>query len=254
MDQEHVRGGRQVTGTILGRTGLAALAVIAMSGCSAQPAGSAPPLAPAAQARAGSASQAIALDRKFDEPLPVHLRGDPDDRTVKVATCAEYAKVRARVNGSDSEMDYAVVKSEGAHCDALLLLRKATAASHAALPAGDFLSWRTANQFPGSLWASFSDEEKARLAAPGATLQTASGKASFKSVPAQFLELESRSAGIHLSLIGLGDVDHDGWQDAVVLVEGYAKGGSATTTRAAVLTRRTGETLLRELPVDVLLK
>ena len=39
-----------------------------------------------------------------------------------------------------------------------------------------------------------------------------------------------------------------------MLVEGYAKGGSATTARAAVLTRRTGETLLRELPIDALLK
>jgi hypothetical protein len=39
-----------------------------------------------------------------------------------------------------------------------------------------------------------------------------------------------------------------------VLVEGYAKGGSATTARAVVLTRRTGDTLLRELQIDALLK
>ena len=73
-------------------------------------------------------------------------------------------------------------------------------------------------------------------------------------MPTQFLELENRGAGIHLTLIGLGDIDHDGWQDEFVLVEGYAKGGSATSARAAVLTRRTGEALIRELQIDALLK
>ena len=247
-----------MTRPLLARAGLAALAVMAMAGCPAQPAAQpaalAPSLAPGAQVPAGTAAQAIPLDHKFDDPLAVHLRGDPDDHTVAVANCADYEKLRARVNGSDNEMDYAVVKSEGAHCDALVLLRRAATAAHTALPSGDFLSWRAANQFPGSLWAAFSDEEKARLAAPGATLQTAAGKATFKSIPEHFLELENRSAGIHLTLMGLGDIDHDGWQDAVVLVEGYAKGGSATTARAAVLTRRTGDSLLREVPIDALLK
>ena len=236
------------------QTILGALASVAVAGCFAQPTALAPTLAPGAQLPAGTTALTIPLDRKFDDPLPLHLRGDPDGHTVTVANCVDYEKVRARVNGSDSELDYATVKSEGARCDALALLKRAAASAHTALPPGDFLAWRSTSQFPGSLWAAFSDEEAARMAAPGATLQTASGKASFKSVPDHFLELEDRSAGVHLTLVGLGDIDHDGWQDAVVLVEGYAKGGSATTARAAVLTRRSGETRLRELPLDALLK
>lgn len=241
----------------MSRLSLPTLAVAALvtAGChAAEPAGIAPTLAPALQWPAGTTPQAIRLDRKFDDPLPVHLHGDPYDHTVGVANCAEYETLRARVDGSDRALDYEVVKSQGATCDALALLRRAVASSHSALPAGNFLAWRTASQFPGSLWAAFSDEEVQKLAAPGATLQTASGKATLKTVPDHFLELEGHGAGVHLTLLGLGDIDHDGWQDAVVLVEGYATGGSATTARAAVLTRRPGETRLREVPVAALLK
>ena len=233
---------------------LAAAALIATACDAAEPAAIAPTLAPGLQLPAGTTPQAIALDRKFDDPLPLHLHGDPYDHTVSVTNCAEYEKLRTRVDGSDNELDYGVVKNQGATCDALALMHRATASAQSALPAGDFLAWRTASQFPGSLWAAFSDDEIARLAAPTATLQTASGKASFKSVPGHFLELEDRGAGIHLTLMGLGDIDRDGWQDAVVLVEGYAKGGSNTTARAAVLTRRPGETRMHEVAVDSLLK
>jgi hypothetical protein len=239
------------------RPSLAAIAVATLiaTGCeAAEPATIAPTLAPGLQLPAGTTPQAIRLDRKFDDPLPVHLHGDPYDHTVTVANCAEYEKLRTRVDGSDNELDYGVVKNQGATCDALALMHRAAASAHSALPSGDFLTWRAASQFPGSLWAAFSDDETAKLAAPEATLQTASGKATLKTVPDHFLELEGRGAGVHLTLMGLGDIDHDGWQDAVVLVEGYAKGGSATTARTVVLTRRTGETRFREVPVDSLLK
>ena len=238
----------------LTRAALAAIA-LAAAGCgAAEPGTIAPTLAPGLQLPAGTAPQAIALDRKFDDPIAVHLHGDPGGHTLAVGNCADWLKVRGRVDGSDNELDYDVVKSQGATCDALALLRKAAPSAHTALPAGDFLAWRAADQFPGSLWAAFSDEETKRVAAPTATLRTASGKASFTSVPGHFLELEDRSAGIHLTLMGLGDIDHDGWQDAVVLVEGYAKGGNATTARVAVLTRRAGDARLREVAVDALLK
>jgi hypothetical protein len=232
-----------------------ALALLAAA-CShaAEPVAIAPTLAPASQWPAGTVPASIRLDRKFDDALPVHLHGDPVGRTVSVANCAQYETLRTRVDGSDNELDYAVVRNQGATCDALALLQRARAAAHSALPSGEFLAWRAAGQFPGSLWAAFSDDEARRLAAADATLQTASGKAAFKSVPDHFLELEGRGAGVHLTLMGLGDIDHDGWQDAVVLVEGYALGGSATTARAAVLTRRTGEARLREIAVDGLLK
>jgi hypothetical protein len=213
-----------------------------------------PTLAPGLELPPGTTPQSIALDRKFDDPLPLHLHGDPYDHTVGVSNCAEYEKLRVRVDGSDSALDHEEVKSQGATCDALALMRRAIASPQSALPPGDFLTWRATDLFPGSLWAAFSDEEIARLASPQATLRTASGKATFKSVPNHFLELEDRGAGVHLTLMGLGDIDHDGWQDAVVLVEGYAKGGSNRTARVVVLTRRPGEMRLHELPVDALLK
>ncbi len=241
----------------MNRRSLAALAAATLiaTGCgAAEPAGIAPTLAPGLDLPAGTVPQTIALDRKFDDPMPLHLHGDPYDHTVNAANCAEYEKLRSRVDGSDNAPDYEVVKYQGANCDALALMRRAIASPQSALPPGDFLTWRSTDLFPGSLWAAFSDDEIASLASPKATLRTASGKAVFKSVPNHFLELEDRGGGVHLTLMGLGDIDHDGWQDAVVLVEGYAKGGSNRTARVAVLTRRTGETRLHEIPVGSLLK
>ena len=232
----------------------AAATLIAIACEAAPPAALLPTLAPGLELPAGATPQSIALDRKFDDPLPLHLHGDPYDHTVGVSNCAAYETLRTRVDGSDNALDYEVVKSQGATCDALALMRRAVAATQSALPPGEFLAWRATELYPGSLWAAFSDDEVARLAAPQATLRTASGKASFEVVPNHFLELENRGAGIHLTLMGLGDIDHDGWQDAVMLVEGYAKGGSNRTVRVAVLTRHAGEARLREVPIDALLK
>ncbi len=237
------------------RGGLAAglLCALGVAGCPAQPAAIAPVVAPGL-GLPSTATGDIDLAGKFDDALPVHLRGDAPGAVVKLAACADYEKVRARVNGSDSELDYGTVKYEGARCDAMAVLKQATAATRSALPPGRFLDWRSAQLYPATLWAAFADEEFARLAAPSATLQTASGKASLKAVSDRFLELEDRAAGIHMTLLGLGDVDHDGWQDAVVLVEGYAKGGSNTTARAAVLTRRESDKGLREVPLERVLR
>ena len=233
---------------------LAAAVLVATGGGAAEPAGIAPTLAPGLDLPAATVPRTIALDRKFDDPMPLHLHGDPYDHTINAANCAEYEKLRSRVDGSDNALDYDVVKYQGANCDALALMRRAFASPRSALPPGDFLAWRSTDLFPGSLWAAFSDDEIASLASPTATLRTASSKAAFRSVPEHFLELEGRGAGVHLTLMGRGDIDHDGWEDAVVLVEGYAKGGSNRTARVAVLTRRAGETRLREIPVGSLLK
>ena len=208
---------------------------------------------PALRVRDAAGVKDIDLNQSFDEPLPVHLRGEPDGKSVRLGNCADYEKVRKRVNGSDNELDYAVVKLEGARCDALNVLRAAAVATRTALPAGDFLGWRDASQYPGTLWAAFSGEEAEKLAASGASLKVASGEAGLKAISGHFLELENRSAGIHLTLLGLGDVDHDGWQDAVVLVEGYAKVGSNTTARLAVLTKHEGDQAMREIPIGKLL-
>ena len=51
-----------MTPTLLARAGLLALAVVAMSGCPAQP---------AAPATTAAAPPALSLDRKFEDPLPV---------------------------------------------------------------------------------------------------------------------------------------------------------------------------------------
>jgi hypothetical protein len=203
---------------------------------------------------AATARSAGPSDERFDDPMPAHLRGDPPDRIEKLHSCGDYERLRGAITGSDNELDYGVLRSVGARCDATALLRRAKAGAKSALPAGDFLAWRAASLFPGSLWPAFSDEETKRPAAPRATLRTASGNATLVNVQGQFLQVEDRGAGVHLSLIGLGDVDGDGWQDAVVLVEGYAKAGNATTARAAVLTRRPGDATLRELPADALLR
>jgi hypothetical protein len=241
----------------MNRLPLAALAAaaLAVAACNAaEPGGIAPTIAPGLELPAGTVPQAIRLDRKFDDPLALHLHGDPYERTINAANCADYEKVRTRVDGSDSSLNYEVVKYQGASCDGLALMRRAVASPQSALPPGEFLTWRSSDLFPGSLWSAFSDDEIASLASPKATLKTASGKASMKNVQGKFLELEDAGGGVHLTLLGLGDIDHDGWQDAVVLVEGYAKGGSNRTARAAVLTRRTGEVRLHEVSIDGLLQ
>lgn len=212
-----------------------------------------PPLFAASALRLQSARpQPADLARPFDDPLPARLAGAAGKEVLELANCRDYLAVRTRIIGSTSDADYRVLRLQTAPCVAMALLQSAHVAVHTALPA-NFLDSSATSAYPASLWPAISDDERARLAAPGATLRSASGKPRFRKADDGALALQSSSVRLRLTLVARGDFDHDGWEDAAFLWQDHAVGGSLADAKIVVLTRTGAERRFRELPLEPLL-
>jgi hypothetical protein len=192
------------------------------------------------------------FDRPFETPLLAMVSDARGKRLSQLSSCRDYLAVRGHIVGSDTDADYRVLRFQTVPCEAIALLKSATAAAHTAMPS-DFKRVTDANSYPASLWPAVSDDERQNPARQTGTLQTASGKTTLSLDKSGALELESGGYGIHLTLLARGDFDHDGWEDAAFRWEAYALQGSYTDARLAVLTRKGNERTFRELNVNRLL-
>lgn len=177
------------------------------------------------------------LDDPFSDPLPAALTvaGGGNERRL-LGTCRDYLAVKDRIVGSDSEADFRVLRAKTVDCDALALTSTAVAAARSALP-GDFLGATGTRLYPASLWANVSDDERAKAARPGSTLQRMSSVRRFKANRPDTLTLENPAYGVRLVLLARGDFNGDGWEDAAFRWSAYARQGSYRDARLVVLTR-----------------
>lgn len=202
--------------------------LLAAAGCSAGSAGS------TVLADAGVLTK---LDDPFADPLPAALTvaGGGQERLL-LRSCRDYLSVKDRIAGSDSEADFRVLRAKTVDCDALALTSTATTAARSALPR-DFLKAVETRLYPASLWTNVSDDERAKAARPGSTLQSMSAARRFKASRPDTLTLENPAYGIRLVLLARGDFNGDGWEDAAFRWSAYARHGSYRDARLVVLTR-----------------
>ena len=203
------------------------------------------------------------LSRPFPDTLPARIR-TADTRTAEgsqtadasrmteLVTCRDWLAQRRSVVGSDSDASWRVLRLQVVPCEAMALLVAASPALHSALPAR-FAQELVTARYPVGLWLAPSRDEQARLARPGSTLATASGKARWQGLAPDGLKLNAKGWQIQLTLLARGDFDHDGWEDAAFLWQAASSPGSLTDARLVVLTRQAGSAALLELPVDGLL-
>jgi hypothetical protein len=196
--------------------------------------------------------QAADFARPFDDPLPAKLTSAAGKELVELANCRDFLAVRTRIIGSRSDADYRVLRLQSAPCVAMALLQSAHGAARTALPRS-FLDSSTTSVYPATLWPAISDDQRARLAAPDATLASASGRSRFRKIDHSALALQSSSVGLRLTLMARGDFDQDGWEDAAFLWESHAVGGSLADAKIVVLTRIGSERRFRELALEPLL-
>lgn len=193
------------------------------------------------------------IDKPFERPLPATLEAAAGRQPVQLTSCRDYLAQRTRIVGSSTDADFRVLRYQGVRCEALALLRHAVPAQRSRIPASlrGMLSTR---DYPATLWAAVSDEETAELTKPGATLRSASGQAAFRSLAGDVLELRTGDMTLRLTLLARGDFNHDGWEDLALRWEAHATQGSYADTKLVVLTRTGPQSLLRELPVNDLLR
>ncbi len=227
-----------------------------------------PPRALPALGLAAALPSAADLARPFPDALPARIRSadssaaDPRSaayprtadggRMTELVTCRDWLAQRRSVVGSDSDASWRVLRLQVVPCEAMALLAAATPALHSALPVR-FAQEGVTARYPASLWLAPSRDEQARLARPGSTLATASGKARWQGVGADGLKLNAKGWQIQMTLLARGDFDHDGWEDAAFLWQAGSTQGSLADARLVVLTRRAGGGALLDLPVDGLL-
>ena len=205
----------------------------------------------------GALPSAADLARPFPDALPARIRtaDSPtaaDSRLVELIDCRDWLAQRRSVVGSDSDASWRVLRLQVVPCEAMALLVAASPALHSALPAR-FAQELVTARYPVGLWLAPSRDEQARLARPGSTLATASGKARWQGLAPDGLKLNAKGWQIQLTLLARGDFDHDGWEDAAFLWQAASSPGSLTDARLVVLTRQAGSAALLELPVDGLL-
>ena len=221
-----------------------------------------PPRALPALGLAAALPSAADLARPFPDALPARIRtadnsaADPrttdGSRMTELVTCRDWLAQRRSVVGSDSDASWRVLRLQVVPCEAMALLAAATPALHSALPVR-FAQEGVTARYPASLWLAPSRDEQARLARPGSTLATASGKPRWQGVGADGLKLNAKGWQIQMTLLARGDFDHDGWEDAAFLWQAGSTQGSLADARLVVLTRRAGGGALVDLPVDGLL-
>ena len=213
------------------------------------------PLLPRALPALGLAAalpSAADLARPFPDSLPARVTTPDGTRMTELRDCRDWLAQRRTVVGSDSDASWRVLRLQVVPCEAMALLAAATPAQHSALPARFAQELLTA-RFPASLWLAPSRDEQARLARPGNTLATASGKAKWLGVGSDGLKLNAKGWQLQLTLLARGDFDHDGWEDAAFLWQAASTQGSLADARLVLLSRQAGSTALVELPVQGLL-
>ena len=213
------------------------------------------PLLPRALPALGLAAalpSAADLARPFPDSLPARVSTPDGTRMTELRDCRDWLAQRRTVVGSDSDASWRVLRLQVVPCEAMALLAAATPALRSALPAR-FAQERVTARFPASLWLAPSRDEQARLARPGNTLATASGKPKWLGVGSDSLKLNAKGWQLQLTLLARGDFDHDGWEDAAFLWQAASTQGSLADARLVLLSRQAGNTALVELPVQGLL-
>lgn len=193
------------------------------------------------------------LARPFPDALPARISTADGSRMTELRDCRDWLAQRSTVVGSDSDASWRVLRLQVVPCEAMALLAAATTARRSALPAR-FAQERVTARYPASLWLAPSRDEQARLARPGNTLGTASGKPRWSALGSDGLKLSAKGWQLQMTLLARGDFDHDGWEDAAFLWQAAASTqGSLADARLVVLTRQAASSPLVELSVDGLL-
>jgi hypothetical protein len=228
--------------------GLAAMAaaLLAAGGSAAQPYA---PWAAPALGLPGPLPTEADLDRPFETPLPLLLKTPAGPKRAEAARCRDWLALRSQVIGSTNDAAWRVVRVQVVPCETIALLRNAGTALHSDLPA-DFARALATSRYPATLWPAPSADEQRRFA--GLTLDRASGAARWEAGP-DGLTIDHGRWRVSLALLARADFDHDGWEDAAFSWQAESLQGSYTDARLVVLTRRTGQTRFRALPVEPLL-
>lgn len=177
------------------------------------------------------------LDTPFPAPFPARLSTPEGVERLQFADCRTLLAAQARLVGADTEADYRALRQQIRACEEIRWLAKLGRASRSGLPK-EFRTVTETRRYPASLWPNVSDDEQQRAARPGATLQTLSGKRQLHAGTPDTLQLDGRDYGIRLRLLARGDLDGDGWEDAVFRWSAYALHGTFQDSRLVVLTRR----------------
>lgn len=187
-----------------------------------------------------------ALRRSFETSFSAYVDTKEGKRKVAIDSCLAWLDWRKKLVGTEPESDFAALRSQGAQCEALSLLKAAGAARSSALPA-DLATMTDARLYPATLWVAVADEDVERLATPGLSLAVASGISRWNA-GRRGLVLEDETEGVRLVWLARADFDGDGWEDALYRWQAWVRGGTWTDMRLVVLTRRrTGESLV-EVP------
>lgn len=186
-----------------------------------------------------------ALKRTFDASFSAYVRSDSGRRKVNIDSYLAWLTWRGKIAGTEPAFDYAELRGQGAQCDALAMVQAASPARRSALP-DDLAMVADARLYPATLWIAVSDDDVARLARPGLTLASASGKQQWKGQQNGLL-LESQARGVRLAWIARADFDGDGWEDGLYRWEAWVRGGTWTDTRLVILTRRSESAPLVEV-------
>lgn len=194
------------------------------------------------------------LIRPFESPFLVTLDQAGKRHKLRLTSCQDYLRrnVRKHILDTDNPADYPVLKYQAVPCKAMALLKSAKIPKRTALPPNFSAELQTSN-YSATLWPAISNDEVEELSRPGLTLEKATGQPSFRGRDPDILEMEAEDMFLRMTLLGRGDFDHDGWEDAVFLWQSHVLKGTYSNADAVVLTRNDPKAVFRQLDVDKLL-
>jgi hypothetical protein len=186
-----------------------------------------------------------ALERPFSDPIELKLEAgiEPLHQTQTPPHCRALLDLEARITGTKSAADWNLLQQRLADCHALQWLAGWKAPSQTALPA-HLLAARKTRLWPASTWPAVSPDESEALVRPGQTLQSASGRRYWQSVPRDTtgfaaLQLDSQGYTLRVQWLARGDFDGDGWEDWLLRWQAQAVGGTWRASSSLLLTRKT---------------
>lgn len=184
-----------------------------------------------------------ALDRPFDDPIVITVKGPTETSHATPLHCRALLELEPSIAGTMPASDWPVLQQALADCQALQWLARVTAPIRTALPAQAKGAQET-RLWPAATWPATSPEGREALLRSGQSLADVSGRrwwqarsnATAKDIPA--LHLRTDDHELNVQWLARGDFDGDGWEDWLLRWQAHAVGGSWRAARTLLLTRK----------------
>jgi hypothetical protein len=180
------------------------------------------------------------LQSLFDTPLEVRTSNSPAASVVTLTTCQQLLAAEDRITDTVDATGWMSLQGQSATCHLLAATAQATPALRSAMPTR-WIDLRATRLWPHDTWPQFGDAPRGltRLSRLDKTSRRKAWKIQTLAHDTEpSFTLEGDEATVIVQVIARADFNHDGWQDWLVLWRGHANGGSWSSVRAAILSRK----------------